>query len=317
MPENFCQVLIWILMKKSSFNDINRYRFNILNPDHKFLIRKYALSHIVKLASQIGYLLFPAIPKNLTILDRPIFIIGCSRSGTTLFADMLIKHPDIANWSEAGQVFELDYYNTETDHVKGKAAVTKREVCRLRLFFGVYTRIAGKPRFLNKHPQNSLRIPYLKTIFPDALFIHLIRDPRAVVYSHLAQVSRDRYRQAIPFGSFPKPKSWREYQVLSPAEQYTHLWTDIITAIRESAEEFLGDNDYIEVKYENFCKSPYPALAELDAFCGLDIDKRDYIGISEYFEIRNTKWQKRLSKSDTELIEKLAGPLMQELGYSV
>ncbi len=39
--------------------------------------------------------------------------------------------------------------------------------------------IFNKPRFVNKCPGNSVRIEFLQEIFPDAIFIHIIRDGRA------------------------------------------------------------------------------------------------------------------------------------------
>ena len=228
---------------------------------------------------------------------------------------MLERHDDIANWSEAAQIFELDYFNPEISHDKDIYDVTPLEVFRLYMYFGIYTRLKRKTRFLNKHPQNSLRIPYLKAIFPDAQFIHVIRDARAVVRSHLAQVRRDRYRQSIPFGSFPKPPRWREYLSLTALEQYAHQWVDLILAIRECSTEVLGSEDYLEVRYEDFCTDSHGELRRIDQFCGLDPSKRRYASIPERFVVRNDQWRHDFSSSDLKVIEEVTGPLMKELKY--
>lgn len=295
--------------------DINRYKVKFLNANQKFKIRKNIVSRISFFASCISYALWDIIPDSMRSIRAPIFIIGCSRSGTTLFADMFKEHEDIADWSEAAEVLDLRYYDPEVDHLKGEKDATLFDKRRLRVLFGLYTRLRRKSRFLNKHPQNSLRIGFIKSIFPDAKFIHLIRDGAATTFSNYAQVVRDQYRRGVPFGYFPKPEAWRTYADLLLIEQFAHQWVDVITHIRSTIFSSGLERDYLEVRYEGFCRDPYGILRSIDKFCELSQVKRYYERIPKSFEVRNSTWKTKLCAEDKRSVEAIIGALNSELGY--
>ena len=302
-------------MTQEPKQDINRYKVKFLNQNQKYKIRKHIVSRGCLLASYISYALWWIIPESIRSIKSPIFIIGCSRSGTTLFRDMFKEHEDIANWSEAAHVLELRYYDPEIDHFKGEKDATLFDQRRLRVLFGLSTRLRRKSRFLNKHPQNSLRIGFIKSIFPDAKFIHLIRDGAATAYSNYAQVLRDQYRQRVSFGYFPKPEAWRTYTDLPLIEQFAHQWVDVITHIRSTISSMGFGRDYIEVRYEEFCHDPHGILRTVDKFCELSPVKRNYERIPTSFEARNGKWKNMLCTGDKRSVEAIIGPLNSELGY--
>ena len=145
---------------------------------------------------------------------------------------MLRQHRDLAEWSEGGQLFELNYFDPTISHVKNASDATPFHVRRLRVIVAVFLALKGKRRFLNKHPQNSYRIAFLRKIFPGAKFIHLVRDGRAVVASNVAQVRRDRYRQSLPFGSFPKPRGWERLLALPLSVQFVGRYGQEATLLR-------------------------------------------------------------------------------------
>lgn len=296
-------------------NTINRYRVSFLSPNQKYLIRKFLLVPFIKIFSKLISAVTILLPMQFLKLDRPIFIIGCSRSGTTLFADMFAKHRDLANWTEAPHVFELDYYNKEIDHVKTENDASPKVIRRIRFLLGFYTKLLKKKRFVNKHPQNSLRIIFLKEIFPDAIFIHILRDGRAVVQSNVMQVKSYWYRQTIPFGSFPKPPDWRKYVHLNLIKQYSHQWVDIIEYIRNKAKKQISEKNYIEIYYEDFCKDPHDILQKVDNFCGLSINSREYKNIPNTFHSSNFRWKDLLSDKEIEEIELIGKELLEKLNY--
>ncbi len=225
-------------MNRSTERDMNRYRIEFLGPELKFLIRRCTTFGIIQIVSCFTYLCAPLLPKSITRLDRPIFIIGCSRSGTTIFVDMLREHRDLAEWSEAGGVFEPRYFAPTINHFKDEGCVTKFHSRRLQVLFGLFTRIRGMPRFLNKHPQNSLRIGFIRAIFPDAKFIHLIRDGYATTYSNYRQVMLNKPRQSIPFGGFPKPQAWKDLLHLPLLLQFGYQWVDVMEVACGSGQDF-------------------------------------------------------------------------------
>ena len=258
-------------------NKVNRYRVRFLSPDLKFAIRKHFLARLTKAAGLLSYLVFPLLPKRWVDLDRPIFIIGCSRSGTTIFLDLLKEHPEILNWSEAAQIINLDYFFPQTEDMRNEDNATEMERRRLKTFFGLRRALSGKPRFLNKHPQNSFRIRYLNRIFPNACFVHLIRDGRATVLSNIKQVQRDSYRQKLPFGGFPKPPGWQGLLGGSWLVKFAHLWDATIRVIREDVERLGIQDRYLEVRYEDFCGDPGNVLEQVDRFLGVDPKENHFI----------------------------------------
>jgi Sulfotransferase family len=293
---------------------INRYRVTWLSQRQKFFLRRFLVQNLFALASAIAYALHPVVPRAWLRIERPIFIVGCSRSGTTALVDLFANHPDIANYSEAAQLFELAYCDPEIDHEKTEADATRFEQARLRVLIGLLLRIRRKRRFLNKHPENSLRLRLLKRIFPDALFIHLIRDGRAVVASACAQTLRDPLRQAFPMGWFPKPPRWRQYRDLPWAEQFAHQWVDIVGYVRDCAGDVIPEGDYIEIRYEDFCADPAATLRRLDRFCRLDDARRPGAPAASI-----TAWRPPSSPAiaapEMARIAPVIAPLLAELGY--
>jgi hypothetical protein len=232
-----------------------------------------------------------------------------------LFLDIFKKHEDIANWSEAAEVIEPNYYNSGIDHIKLASDVNESDARRIKFLFGIFTRLKGKKRFLNKHPQNSLRIPYLDLIFPDAIYIHLIRDGRATVLSNISQIKKDKYRQKLPFGSFPKPDKWRDYTGKDYLEQFAYQWKFVIQYIRDSIKKLDNDGRYLEVKYEEFCNNPRSILNIIDEFCGLSKTGRNLDMVPEKFNVRSKFDSTEFSKSEKARLSKSINEFNQKLGY--
>lgn len=114
---------------------------------------------------------------------KNIFIIGAARSGTTLLADSILsKHPNILYLSEPK--FLWDYGN----YFKGHDILTEKDVNKFKTNYinkviNKFQLNSNKKIILEKTPSNCFRLPYLKKIFPEAKFIHIIRDGRDVAIS--------------------------------------------------------------------------------------------------------------------------------------
>jgi hypothetical protein len=246
-------------------------------------------------------------------LAEPIFLVGSPRSGTTLAVNLFATHPDVANWSEGGRLWDpIHYHDPEADHHWGAEQATPARIRRLHRWCEWYRQSHGKARFVNKHPRNSMRIGYLRRAFPDARFVHVIRDGRAVVSSILAQVGRRERRQKRPMGGFAKPPGWRALLRDDLAEQSALQWQAIVRHVREQAAA-LGPA-YTEVRYEALCASPRDTYRGLFRFAGLRADDAALAGIPERLE-ESESWRTRLAPDQLAAIEKAAGDLLRELGY--
>lgn len=284
----------------------NRYHIN-------FLVRRYPYAVVMDAAVGLAYGLRWLLPRDAFRLHRPIFLVGCSRSGTTVFLEHLARHPDLCNWSEGAQVLEPRFYDPDIDHVRAGDDATQYRRFRMALLFRLKTRVLGKSRFVNKHPENSFRIDYLRAAFPDCLFVHVIRDGLSTVESNMRLARRDGFRHGWPFGQLPKPPGWRELICLPEHLQYAWQWRLAVSSVRERLGGDRPDPGYLEVRYEEFCEDPKGSLAKVELFCGLAPGASRLAWTP--LPVANGRWRRSLSRIEIREIEEVIGPLQRALGY--
>jgi hypothetical protein len=149
--------------------------------------------------------------------SRPIIILAPSRSGGTLLARLLDAHPEIAILPETGMFVSLDRLGrTDTfkrsvecelliedlwdvlqsvdwwgalaacDLAFGRQARRPRSTARLLGEFGLrYLELRGSMMWGERTPSHILWAGMITRLFPDAHFLHLVRDPPDVVLSHI------------------------------------------------------------------------------------------------------------------------------------
>jgi hypothetical protein len=180
--------------------------------------------------------------------DRPIFIVGCQRSGTTMLRLMLDSHSRISCGPETRFLEDLERIVGPDWKRLSQFGFTQDEwLQRLRTFFGGiqgdYARSRGKARWADKSPRYALHIPFLSRLFPDAQFVHVIRDGRDVAVSH-----RKR------FGYWSSVKS-------------SVKWPRYIEAARSAGADLPPDR-YHEVRYDQLVADSEKVLRELLAWLG-------------------------------------------------
>src|SRR5665213_57832 len=134
--------------------------------------------------------------------SRLFFVFGAPRSGTTWLQKAIDAHADLVCLGEAkflymqrelGKVCAqysafLDHYSATLFGESFFPPIAKPEFDELyRRFIEIRLRAnaggAGARRIGNKDPEHGLDLANLATAFPDATFIHLVRDPRDVTVS--------------------------------------------------------------------------------------------------------------------------------------
>jgi len=184
--------------------------------------------------------------ENKNNIFKPIFIFGVSRSGTTVFYNMFAHHPDLAFISNFNVKFPKTPYIWHINSLFGKAGLRARlvkpdeayplfnsifpgyanpirnlrshdvskEVCEgIRNLVNRNLIIQGKRRFVYKYT-GWPRIGFFNAIFQDALFIHIIRDGRAVANSKLS----------VPWWyGWRGPQNWRWGEL---PEEYREEWEE-------------------------------------------------------------------------------------------
>src|SRR5262245_26947383 len=131
---------------------------------------------------------------------RPIIVGGCNRSGTTVTRVILDTHSQICCGPET-QIFtrgtlphkdpeflekKLAYrFDFSTATVQQMLATSKSHSEFVDRFFTAYCQATGKSYWAEKTPHNVFKIGYIFKHFPNARFIHVIRDGRATICSLL------------------------------------------------------------------------------------------------------------------------------------
>jgi hypothetical protein len=250
--------------------------------------------------------------RNVSV-RAPLFVVGAPRSGTTHFAELLARHPDLGNVSEAQSLWDPNYLDPEGDHAIRVEHATAAQVRRIRRRFAFALARSGRPRLLHKNPRSSVRIDFARHVFPDARFVHLIRDGRAVTRSILQKIDDEPFRQTAPFGHFCKPEGWRDWRHAPPVERTVWQWRRIVETILEKRDE-LGDR-YLELRYEDLAR-PREAISRVWAFADLRVDAHTLSALPETATLpaRNDV-RTPVEANIDRVVAHDAGDLLKSLGY--
>jgi hypothetical protein len=195
----------------------------------------------------------------------PIVLGGCSRSGTTLLRRLLSAHPALYIGPETAI---LSMGNRDLAHL---ARVTELDPACLRRYYrqsicmGQFAELVltdlmtreGKRRWGEKTPANVRRLERIFRFFPEARFVHILRDGRDVVCS-LRTHPKYRFEdgQRVPTG------------VVNPWLGCTQEW---VTDVRAGLK-WRGDPRFYELKYEALVADPEATLRPLVQWLGEDWD---------------------------------------------
>ncbi len=273
-------------------------------------------------------------------MSDPIFLIGCSRSGTTVTFETLRKSSQLISFPyELPQLWHSLYGPWDNRWASECALECDADpVHREKVFAYFYARL-GKGQVLDKSCINILRIPYLHALFPNARFVYIYRDGRDNVSSlmdgwrHNGHFNLNPLLGEIPgtiaindgeFSdwSFFLPPNWQDYNNASLAEVCAHQW-NTANALALEAKPLIASDKWIEIRYEDLVESPV-ALFE-DVFSRLDLDFDDTL--KAHCAVLNKrptsivagppkkeKWRVNNLDAVTKILPEIE-PLMIELGY--
>jgi hypothetical protein len=266
----------------------------------------------------------------------PIFIVGCQRSGTTVFYRKFALHSDLATITRTTRrapnnlllmrlfmLFRSSEKNLKPigGEVWSKFAPSDSDMLhavdvtpRMREYYHTLIRnhlvLFKKKRFLNKSPSNSARIGFLNEIFPDAFFIHLIRDGRAVTHS----LSRGRKRHDRYSGV--KFSGWQAVMEKPLVEGCAYQWKRTVEYILD-AVQILPPERFIQIRYEDFVDQPMVVMQTIGTKCGLDWDDALLHQVAQGLKSRNYKWSENFSRPEMDLLNAMLGDFMGRFGYEV
>lgn len=249
-------------------------------------------------------------------LDRPVFMVGLPRSGTTIVSRLLGNHRQLAHWSEAPMVWDKQWRSLDNDHRWTAADAAPDRIRRVNNNFAWYASLKRKGRILNKHPRNSLRIPFLAAGWPDCLIINVERDPRAVVNSLVERTQAEAWRRDKPLGQFARPVDWREIDACPDVvEKFTRMTLSIHQTLSADLRTCIPPARLLEIRYEDFAADVRGALTRMSDFCGLAADPACLAKAPEKLENRNFKWAQKRSQSEVRTMARLLGALLIAAKY--
>jgi len=250
-------------------------------------------------------------------LDRPIFIVGVPRSGTSIFCTYFGANRHLAHWSEAQAGWDPHWRRPNVSHRWTEARATPKEIRRVENNFAYFTWWKKCKRFLNKCPRNSLRLPFIMKAFPDAKIIYIERDPRAVVNSLVNETRRDTLRSADPLGNFARPDDWK---AIIAHENDVERFALMVKSIHETlAEDFarcVPTDQVFRVSYEDFANDCRGVIRRACVFCDVPTDE-EALGaqVQERLENRNYKWAQQRTAEEIAIMDRLLTPMVVQLGY--
>ena len=258
----------------------------------------------------------------------PVVVGGCGRSGTTLLRMMLDSHPHIFCGPESS-VFRrralepdalADRFGLGRSDVRAIVDAAASRPAFIESFAGLCLRSTGKVRWAEKTPRNISRIGATFHFFPQARFVHVLRDGRDVACS-----LRTHPRYRVMDGKLVPLDTWK------PLTGCVRRWRDDI----ESSRPFWNDPRLHTLRYEELVKDPEPVLRRLMAFLEEPWDAvmlahsdggssfRDVTRFAQNPEAIGAvtassigRWERDLDARDRRIFKRIAGPLLIELGYA-
>lgn len=200
-------------------------------------------------------------PETSPLHGRAIFLIGAPRSGTTWLQQLLALHPAVATAGEMHVFCEgvgvlLDNHDGNDRYSGLSGWVTRPELVALvrDLVDGIMLRLRdtqrpGATHVLDKTPNHVPYAARLAEVYPDAAYVHIVRDGRAAARS--AQ------------------RLWSHSADYNAAGRNAGRWRDAVLDCREH----LSGGRYVEVRYEDLLADPTGELARIYDVIGLPYDK--------------------------------------------
>ena len=276
----------------------------------------------------------PAVPD-------PVFVIGCSRSGTTVTYETLAASPQFLSFGWEIPQFWNELYGPLNNGWQSEAAGAEdarpeHRTAALRYF---YQRL-GAGWVLDKTCINVMRIPYLHKLFPEAKFVFIQRDGRDNISSMMDgwRVGRSdgRFELSQFFGPFPEPvainggefKEWSFF--LAPGwQQFSHASLEEVCAFQWisanrmalDARRTIPPAQWVHMRYEDIFERPVEmfgtAFGQLGVPFTRDLQER-CANLQPTSVVSGKPKRQKWKEHNPEAVERILpmiAPLMHELGY--
>ena len=211
------------------------------------------------------------IKQSDTLPFTPLVIIGAGRSGTNALRDALTGLPGFATWpcDEINPIWRHGNIDWPNDEIPPERAIPAVRQSIRKAFLRIWKR-QGRPEFVvEKTCANSLRVPFVDAVLPEARYIHIVRNGFDIVAS-----ARKRWRGELEMPSFSYYLAKARYAPLSDLPRYA------LSALTNRVAIKLGKQEHFD--------SWGPRFAGIDALFGAPLD-----------EVVARQWAACVSSSDS------------------
>jgi len=291
-----------------------------------------------------------AAPSATASSSGPAIIIGAGRSGTNMLRDLLVSLPDFSTWpcDEINYIWRYGNRGFETDEFTREMA-NQDSVKYIRGQFEAQRKKQPTKTLVEKTCASSLRCGFIHEIFPNAKFVHIIRDGRDVAASAAL-----RWNASLDIGYLLKkarfvPKSDLFYYASSYFKARIHKltsgksrlstwgpkfegmqeaftennlpvacaiqWQRCVSAAEKQLSELPSDQ-VLTIRYEAFTKNPAEEFEKVCQFLGSQPPRETIDELVKAVSNRSVgKWEKQLDEQDVSEIRRLVGDQLDRLGY--
>jgi hypothetical protein len=317
-----------------------------------------------------------AFRKDLSAIriERPIFIVGLPRSGTSILYDLLCAHEhsayvtncingftnailaiewmrkrfklnirgerflqdsvvaDFGTPSEPaifwGKWIDRDLYSLYWPEKRGsdfspeKISEIHTDVRKMLHAFGADPSGAGTPRrFICKYPVFQTELRMINDLFPDAIFVHIVRDGRQtansliklyrLVNSQIRKIDHPYCRYMIPYPRVVTLPGLIAQYGPEDIRCTANVWQDSIDAVHSVKDSL---SSFIEIRYEDILNNPETEILGLMSKLGLTRPAPENRFFWDYLSrvghVRHTN-----QYGQFDVVERIAGRTLQKMGY--
>lgn len=262
------------------------------------------MDELIKIYSPDRYKTYP---RSTNTSNRPIFIIGMPRSGTSLVEQILASHPDVFGAGELDDMHDLvkdlprRLNSPNPAYMTCMNLLTQDVLEEMSLeYLNRLNRMSNDARWVtDKMPQNFMHLAFMTLMFPKAHFIHCIRNPLDTCLSCYFQLFSKGHEYSYDLRTLGI--YYREYRRLM------RHWCSLldIEILDVSYEEVVADQEGQSRRILEFCNIPW------DEACLEFYKTKRVVKTASYDQVRKPIYKKSKGRA-RNYINRL-GPLVEVL----